>query len=53
MWQTDKNTIRTKKVPFEQMVFFYFIGNSDFLNRKKKRMFVEHTLDKGKKGILD
>lgn len=25
MWQTDKNTIRTKKVPFEQMVFFYIL----------------------------
>ena len=27
-----------------------FIGNFDFLNRKKKRMFVEHTFDKEKKG---
>ena len=32
------------------MFFFCFIGNSDFLNRKKKRMFIEHTLDKAKKG---
>ena len=29
------------------------IGNCDFLESKKKRMFNEHTLDKVKKGILD
>lgn len=32
--------------------FFYVIGNFDFLNRKKKRMFIKHTLDKEKKGAL-
>ena len=41
------------QVQVAELALFYFIGNSDFLNRKKKRMFVEHTLDKGKKGILD
>ena len=25
---------------------YFFIGNSDILNRKRKRMFTEHTLDK-------
>ena len=33
--------------------FFCLIGNCDFLESKKKRMFNEHTLDKVKKGILD
>ena len=26
--------------------FFYFIGNSDLLRRKKKHMFIEHMLDR-------
>ena len=32
--------------------FFRLIGNFDFSERKKKRMSVEHMLDKTKKGYI-
>ena len=35
-----------------KVLSFYVIGNFDFLNRKKKRMFIKHTLDKEKRAHL-
>lgn len=33
-------------------LLFHFIGNCDFLEVKKKRMFIEHMLDKLKNGAI-
>ncbi len=37
---------RRRRRILQSRILFYFIGNSDFGELKKKRMFTEHTLDK-------
>ena len=48
----ENNNISEWSWGFCDSSIFCFIGNFDFLNRKKKHMFIEHMLDKEKRAHL-